>query len=264
MTSPSRKIPEVPQDGLTCDKYLGGRLRLWQPAKGYRAGTDAVLLASACPAQPGERVLELGCGTGTATLCLATRVQGLALTGVERQPEIAALARRNAAEAGIPMQVVEADLSALPVGLRQATFDHVIANPPYFLRDSSHASSHAAREAAMGEDTPLRVWLSVAAKRLAPKGWLTLIHRAERLADILAGLETLGSVQIQPLQARQGWDAGLVLLRARKGGKAALKLHAPVVLHRGRMHEFDGDDYTGDIAAVLRSGAAFPGFGAAR
>ncbi len=248
-------------DGLTRDKYLGGKLELWQPANGYRAGIDPVLLAAACPAKPGQTVLELGCGIGTAALCLATRVPELSLVGVERQAEIAALARRNAEGCAAQMEVVEADLAQLPAGLRQRSFDHVIANPPYFLRSASHPSTHAAREAAVGEETPLSVWLEVAGKRLLPRGWLTMIHRPERLADLLGGLDGFGSVQVLPLQPRAGRDANLVLIRARKGGRAALRLHAPLLLHQGRMHEFDGEDYTAAVAAVLRSGAALPGFG---
>lgn len=248
---------------LTRDAYLGGRLALWQPARGYRAGIDAVLLAAACPAEPGQSVLELGCGTGTASFCLAARVPGLALTGVERQPEIAALARRNGAENDIPMEVVEADLADLPAALLRRSFHHVIANPPYFQRETSHASPHEGREAAMGEETPLALWIGTAARRLAPKGWLTLIHRPERLADILGVMAGLGSVQVQPLQPRQGRDASLLLIRARKGGRAPLRLHAPLLLHRGKMHEFDGDDYSEGLSTVLRGGAALPGFGAA-
>lgn len=253
----------MPAAPLTCDAYLGGRLALWQPAEGYRAGIDPVLLAAACPARSGESVLELGCGTGTASLCLAARVADLALTGIERQPEVAALARRNAAENRIPMTVIEADLAHLPAGLRQGSFDHVIANPPYFRRDISHPSRHAAREAAMGEETPLATWVDVAARRLVPGGWFTLIQRPERLDGILGALRDLGSVQIQPLAPRAGRDAKLILLRARKGGKAALRLHAPLILHEGQTHERDGDDYTDGLTSVLRGGTALPGFGAA-
>lgn len=248
---------------LSRDAYLGGRLSLWQPRQGYRAGIDPVLLAAACPAHPGDSVLELGCGVGTAALCLSARVEGLVLTGIERNPEIARLARRNAAENEADMTVVEADLASLPSDIRQKRFAHVIANPPYFLRHQSHASPHGAREQAMGEETPLETWLAAAARRLAPKGWLTLIHRTERLSDILQNLNDLGSVQVQPLQPRTRRDSHLVLIRARKGGKAPLRLHAPLVLHRGKMHEFDGDDYTEAVSAVLRKGAALPGFGIA-
>ena len=94
-----------PDDALTDDKFLMGRLRLLQPAQGYRAATDPVLLAAACPASAGQSVLDLGCGAGAAALCLAARVPGLALAGLELQPGYADLARRNAARNGIAMQV---------------------------------------------------------------------------------------------------------------------------------------------------------------
>ncbi|PRY24292.1 tRNA1(Val) A37 N6-methylase TrmN6 [Aliiruegeria haliotis] len=247
-------------EALTRDDYLGGRLSLWQPARGYRAGIDPVLLAAACPAKAGESILELGCGVGTAALCLSVRVPDLRITGVERQADMAALACRNASETGAHFQVVTADIATLPDAVKQQSYDHVIANPPFFLRSESHASPHPAREAAMGEDTALATWMDVAARRLKPKGWLTLIHRTERLADLLCDLGTLGSVQIQPLQPRPGREANLILLRARKNGRAPLRLHPPVTLHTGEKHVTDGEDYSPAIRAVLRSSAPFPGF----
>ena len=115
---------------LTHDAFLCGRLHLWQPRKGYRAATDPVLLVAACPAVAGQRVLDLGCGAGAASLCLAARVPGLQLAGLELQAAYATLARRNAAENGIDMQVEEGDLASMPRALRVA-FDHVIAKTPY-------------------------------------------------------------------------------------------------------------------------------------
>lgn len=245
----------------TRDALLGGRVWLTQPATGYRAGVDAVLLAAACPARPGHRVLDLGCGVGAVSLCLAARVPGLRITGVERQPEIADLARANAAGAGADMAVITADLAALPADLRGQSFDQVVANPPYFRRDQSLPSAHPQREAAMGEATPLEVWLNVATRRLAPKGWLTLVQRPERLPEVLAGLSGLGSLAVQPLIPRDGRDAQLIVLRARKGGNAPFRLHAPLVMHAGPHHRSDAEDYTPAIRAVLREGAALPGFG---
>ena len=186
---------------------------------------------------------------------------GLALWGLERAPALAALARRNAAQAGIALTVAEGCVAAPPRPLRQIVFDHVIVNPPYFRREESVAGPDRLREGAMGEATPLAAWLATAARRLKPRGWLTLIHRAERLADLLAALGPLGSVQIQPLAPRAGRDAGLVLLRARKDGRAPLRLHAPVILHAGARHAADGEDYTEPVARVLRCGAPLPGFG---
>ncbi|MEO9461077.1 MAG: hypothetical protein ABJG29_00425, partial [Marinomonas sp.] len=140
--------------------------------------------------------------------------------------------------------------------LRQKRFDHVIANPPYFDRDSSTAARDAGREVAMGEDTALDTWIDVASRRLAPKGYASFIHRAERLPVLLSGISRrLGWLQVLPLQPRIGRDPGLVIVRARKGGRAAFRLHAPVLMHDGLTHDSDKESYTPRIRAVLRHGS---------
>ncbi|UWQ75551.1 tRNA1(Val) (adenine(37)-N6)-methyltransferase [Leisingera sp. M658] len=247
------------EDALSCNGFLGGRVRLWQPVKGYRAGVDPVLLAAAVPARPGEAVLELGCGAGQALLCLAARVPDLQLAGIELQPPYAELARCNAAENGQEIEVFEADLSALPEVLKQRQFRHVFANPPYYKPGAHSLARDAGRQVALGEGTPLADWISTAARRLAPKGYLHMIQRADRLPDMLAACSGgLGSVEVLPLAPRQGRGAELVILRARKGGRAEFRLHAPLILHEGTRHERDGDSYQPQIRAVLREAAALP------
>ena len=246
-------MTEPASDILTRDAFLGGRLQLYQPRKGYRAGVDAVLLSASVPAQAGQRVLELGCGAGAAILCLGARVEGLSLTGVERDPAFAALARRNG---GAALEVVEADLTALPLDLRQRQFDHVLANPPYFDRAASRPSEDPVREAAHGADTPLADWIRTAARRLAPKGQAHFIHLTEKLPEILAALPSgMGSVEVLPLAARPGRAPDRMILRARKNGRGAFRLHAPLILHRGARHESDRDDYVPAVEAVLRDAA---------
>jgi|TARA_B110000902_G_scaffold208595_1_gene238032 tRNA1(Val) A37 N6-methylase TrmN6 len=238
-------------DDLTEDAFLGGKVQLLQPKIGYRAGVDPVFLAASVNASAGQSVLDLGCGVGAAALCLGARVPGVKLTGVERQSEYAELARRNG------LETVCADLSDLPDVIRQKQFDHVIANPPYFDRNSSVAARDLGREGALGEDTPLLVWMKVAAKRLKPRGYVHFIHRIERLPDLMAAVPSdLGSVQVLPLAPRVGRKAELVILRARKDGRAAFELFSPRILHRGERHERDGDSYMPEIKAVLRDGAA--------
>lgn len=247
------------EDELSRNAFLGGRVQLWQPHKGYRAGVDPVLLAAAVPARAGEAVLELGCGAGQALLCLAARVSGLSLAGIELQAAYAELARRNAAANRQEMEVFEADLAALPEALKQRQFQHVIANPPYYKAGAHSQARDAGRQVALGEQTPLADWITAAARRLAPKGYLHMIQRADRLPDMLTACGgVLGSVEVLPLAPRAGRAAELVILRARKGGRADFRLHAPLILHEGDRHERDGESYTPQVRAVLRDGAALP------
>lgn len=241
------------EDELSDDKFLCGRLRLLQPLKGYRAATDPVLLAAACPAEPGQSVLDLGCGAGAAALCLGLRVPGLALAGLELQPGYADLARRNAARNGISVEVFEGDLARMPTALRR-DFDQVIANPPYYPAGGS-PSPVAARARAMQVVTPLADWVGAATRRLRPGGWLTLICGADGLAEVLAALSPkLGSAAVLPLAAREGRPALRVIIQARKGGRAPLRLLAPLVLHAGAAHDGDRENYTPEAMAVLREG----------
>lgn len=244
---------------LTHDAFLGGKLRLRQPASGYRAGVDPVFLAASVPARSGQSVLELGCGAGAASLCLGRRVDGLRLSGLERQPLYADLARQNAAENGMDVQVYLGDLANMTAALREQSFDHVIMNPPYFLRERGSASPNQAREGALGEDTPLTSWVDQATRRLAPQGYLTLIQQAERLPAVLCAMDDrLGSIVVKPLCPRVGRPASLVIVQARKGAKGAFRLAAPLIVHQGMAHEKDCDHYMPDVAAILREGAALP------
>lgn len=238
---------------LSDDAFLCGRLHLLQPVRGYRAATDPVLLAAACPARPGQSVLDLGCGAGAASLCLVTRVPDLALAGLELQPAYADLARRNAARNHVAMQVEDGDLARMPAALRRG-FDHVISNPPYYPADGT-PSPHAARDRALREDTPVADWVAAALTRLHPGGHLTMILSTALLPAALAALPPRGgSALVLPLAARQGREAKRVILRARKGGKAAFRLLAPFVLHEGPTHDGDRESYTLQAEAVLRGG----------
>lgn len=244
-------------DDLSSDRFLGGRLTLRQPRRGYRAGIDAVLLAASIEARAGEHVLELGCGAGAAALCLGRRVAGVALTGVERQPDYADLARSNARDNAIEMQVVTTDLTALPDHLRNAAFDHVMMNPPYHLPTRATRSDDPGRAGALFEETALSAWVDTATRRLKAKGSLTVIQKIERLPEVLAAFDRrLGSVVVRPLVPRAGRDATLVLVRARKGGRAAFRLTSPLVLHEGATHPGDRDHYRAEVAGILREGAA--------
>lgn len=248
------------EDALTTDAFLGGRLVVRQPAAGYRAGIDPVLLAAAVPARAGESVLELGCGAGVAALCLGRRVPGIRLAGLELQPDYAALARENAAANGIPLEVLDGDIARVPAALRERSFDHVLANPPYYRRETRTPAGNGGRETALGEATPLADWVEAGMRRLRPGGRLTVIQRADRLPDLLAALgERQISCHVLPIAPREGREATRVILAAVKGGRAPFRLAAPLVLHQGAAHLRDGEDYTAPVQAVLRDGNALPG-----
>jgi len=242
----------------TVDAFLGGQVMLEQPAKGYRAGIDPVLLAASVPAIEGQSVLDLGCGTGAAMLCLGMRVPRLSLCGVELQPHYAELCRKNAAANSVEALVWAADLRALPQDITARTFDHVIANPPYFERASGKASPHADRDIAFAGDTLMSDWVDAATRRLKPKGWLSMIQKADRLPDVLRAIDSrLGDIAVYPISGRTNRAADRFILRARKGARGPFKLHAPIPLHEGASHVDDRPDYRTEIAGILREGFEF-------
>lgn len=238
---------------------LGGRVHIWQPRDGYRAGTDPVLLAASIDARAGQTVLELGCGGAPALVCLGARVPDLDLTGVELQPAYAALARQNLVENGLNGRIFEADLTALPAEILERRFDHVIANPPYFLKPDRTAAQDRGREIALAGETPLADWVKAAAKRLVPGGYATFIQRAERLPDLLTPMAAqLGALELLPLAPRAGRPPRLILIRGRKLGRAAFRMHPPVVMHRSDAHQNHGSDYSTIIELVMKKAAALP------
>lgn len=239
--------------GLSEDFFLDGRIRLFQPLEGYRAATDPVLLAAATPAASGESVLDLGCGVGAAGLCLAARIP-VVLSGLEIQPDYIALAQRNAAENGIALTLHQGDVADIPAPLRQQVFDHVITNPPYH-EASTLPSPIPGRDTAHRETVTTDVWIKAALARVRPKGWLTIIHRTERLAEIIGALAGAGDIAIKPLAARAGRDAKRVLIRARKGVRTPMRLCAPLVLHDGEAHNGDRVDFSHAAQAILRGAA---------
>lgn len=241
------------QAELTRDAFLDGRLKLWQPLRGYRAAIDPVLLAAFVPVVEGQRVLDLGCGAGAAVLCLGTRVAGLDLHGLELQVDYAALARSNAKDNGLALTVHEGDLRQPPAMLRAFMFDHVLANPP-FHPETAMKAADPGRDLAHREG-PVGVgdWVVTGLRRLSPGGWLSLVHLAERLPDILAALVgAAGAIEVLPVAARIGRPAGRVLVRARKGSNGPLVLHAPLIMHEGCAQRSNVHSYTDVAQGVLR------------
>lgn len=243
-------------DNLTCDAFLGGRVRVWQPRHGYRAGVDPVLLAASVPAVAGETVLELGCGVGVAALCLWARTRA-GVDGLEIQPSYRALAERNAEENMALFEASLGDLRKMPAPLRARSFDHVMANPPYYDRARGTAAPDAGREAALGEAAPLEAWVDAGVRRLKPGGTLTMIQKAERLPDLLRAVDgRLGGLKVLPIVPRRGRSAELIIFCGKKGSKSPFRLLSPLIMHSGARHGEVGDRYTDLVSSVLRGGAS--------
>jgi tRNA1Val (adenine37-N6)-methyltransferase len=247
-------------DALSCDGFLDGRLRIWQPRVGYRAAVDPVLLAAFVPAVAGQRVLDLGCGVGTAGLCLGWRVPGLELHGLEVQPDYAALARRNAQENRIAFTVHGGDLLRPPAALRALSFDHVLMNPPYHPANSP-ATRDAGRDTAHREgEARLADWIDAGLRRLVPGGRMAMIHAPGRLAEMLAALGgRAGAIEIVPVAPRAGSPASRVLVAARKGRGADLQLLPAFTLHEIMPDSTEAVRYTRDGLRVLRNGESIVG-----
>lgn len=225
-------------DAVTEDGFLGGRLRLRQPASGHRAGHDAMLLAAATSARPGDRVVEFGAGVGPAGLALARRVAGLDLVLVEIDPALAALARGNADRNGLAAAIVELDVtgdaqSFQAAGLPPDSADAVLMNPPFNDPARHRPSPDKARQTAhVAQLSTLTDWVHAARRLLRPGGALTLIWRADALAEVLAALgRGFGSLEIMPVHNDAGAPAIRILVRAVKGGRAPLRLHAALLLN---------------------------------
>lgn len=248
---------KLTSESLTSDRFLDGRITVLQPKTGYRAATDPVFLAACVPAKAGQRVLDVGCGVGVAGLCLARRITGLEVTGVELQPAYANLAEQNAAKNALALRVICADIDTLPAPLHAEQFDHVMTNPPFYPAGHSTRPDNADKSIAHTETMDLQRWLGICLKRLQPKGTISVIHTADRLADILAALDgRTGDIRILPLTARPGKPAGRVLVQGRKNSRGALQLLAPFHVHSGKTHQKDGDDYSASARSVLRDGGA--------
>lgn len=240
--------PEVKEDRL-----LDGRVRLLQPVRGYRAGMDAALLAAACPAASGDRVIEAGCGVGAALCQVAARAPGARLLGVERDADAAGLARRNLQLNGLTerAEVHAADVAAGFRALKLEPFDWAVANPPFFDDPAVLRAPAPERRGAWMADEGLKAWTEFLLKAVREGGSIVIIHRADRLADLLALLSPkAGSFQIRPVHPFAEAPAKRVIVRAVKTGKAPLRLLPPLVLH-----DRAGGKHTVEAEAILRGRA---------
>jgi tRNA1(Val) A37 N6-methylase TrmN6 len=236
---------------ITEDALLGGRLRIRQPKRGYRVNVDTLLLAASVGAESGARLMEAGCGVGAALIAVAARCPGAALLGVERDANMAALARENVALNAMQerVEIVTGDALERSAnwGANWGVFDGVFFNPPYDEPGEGRAPA-ASRAYAHIADAPIDAWVAALADRLTGGAALTLIHRAAKTGEVLAAFEgRLGGAELIPIHPRAGEPAKRVLVRARKGSRAPLTLLPGLTLH-----DASGAKYTPETEALLR------------
>jgi tRNA1(Val) A37 N6-methylase TrmN6 len=251
--------PHVPAS-LTEDGFLGGRLRVLQPEKGYRAGIDSVFLAASIPAVPGESLFEAGIGTGVTALCTIVRNPQVHVTGIEIASRYAMLCEENAKRNGLSgslrvihsdiKEALRRDLATMPA---HGSFNHAFANPPYFEEAKSTPSPNLlkAQAHAFGAND-LVLWIKVMHTLVANRGTVTLVHRSESLGRILNAMdEKFGDIRVAPLFAREGTAASRVIVQGIKGSKAPMQLLPGLVLHDQTSR------FTPDAEAILRDGMAW-------
>ena len=234
-----------PARAAPCHGLLGGRVHMARAADaGRRPAIDPVLLAAAVPARAGETAVDLGAGAGAAALCLAARVAGLRVIGVERDPALTRAARGNAAASGLCGRVsfVCADIRRPPP---LEPCDRAMLNPP-FLPPERAAPRRRGDAATVEDGAGIADWIAAALRLLRPRGGLTAIHRADRVDALLAALHgRAGAVCVYPLWPKAGRAARRVLVSARKGSRAPARVAPGLALHRA-----DGS-YTAEAEAVL-------------
>lgn len=243
-----------PADGdITENALLGGRVRLRQPARGYRAGMDAALLAAAVSARHGERVLEAGCGAGAVLMQIAARCPDTRLLGVERDVIAAGLASENAVLNGVEgrVEVRSGDIAAGFKALDQSPFDWAISNPPFFDDEAALRAPSPGKRGAWIADDGLAAWTDFLVRGVRDGGKVVIIHRADRLGDLLGHLrQRCGSFAIRPVQPFADQPAKRVLIQAVRGGRAPLQLLPALVLH-----DRSGAKHTAETEAILRGDA---------
>ncbi len=245
---------------LTEDLFLGGKLSVLQPEKGYRAGIDAVFLAATIPCAPGESIYEAGVGTGVASLCALARNPGIHVTGIEVAARYALLCEENAKRNGFggSLRVIHADvkdalrkdLASMP---SHGSFSHAFANPPYFEDGKGTPSPNLlkAQAHAFGPGD-LELWLKVLHTMVTLRGTVTIVHRAETLGKLLNVMEDrFGDIRIAPLYAREGTAASRVIVQGVKGSKAPMQLLPGLVLHN------EHSQFTSEAESILRDGMAW-------
>ncbi len=237
----------------TQDYFLNNQVTLRQPKAGYRAGLDPVFLAASIEVKTGDRVLDVGAGHGAASICLAHRRRDCRITGIEIRPDLVRLANENAKLNNFHsrVQIRIGDLTDKLCWADSQAFDHVMANPPYLPVSRAGKSTESARYSSNVEGSAILAdWVDFLLNNVCSRGSITLIHRADRLDEILSLLHgRAGGVIVFPLWPKSGLPANRVIVRARKAVRSPATVAPGLVLHK------EDGRYTAEASKILNGSA---------
>jgi tRNA1(Val) A37 N6-methylase TrmN6 len=239
-------------DDVSVDDFLGGAVRLIQPKDGYRVSMDTVMLAAAVPAKVGQTVLEGGIGTGGAAICLARRLEGVMIHGIDQQDDMLDFARRNAAFNGLDDRIQCEKGCVTDLSGPQSRYDHVMVNPPYLSAGKAiRPPSETKGLAHMEKTATLKDWMRFAVHKVKNKGTITVIIRADRMDEVIAHLHRrVGDLLLMPLWPRLGVPAKRVIIQGTKG------MHGPASILPGLALHGEVERYTPEAKKILWDGAA--------
>ena len=238
------------------DKFLGGKLVINQLKSGYRAGNDPVLLAASLVLRPEQTLLDLGCGVGTAFLCVLARENSIKVTGIELQKQLSDLAIKNSLKNNFVADIINCNLHKLYHNIGQKKFDHVILNPPFFYSNSGTLSKNKQKLVSkFVKEDELRSWLSIAMGRLKPKGEISLISRASTLGLVLGVLEQkVGSIKILPISSFENKPSSRLIVSGKLGAKGDISLSFPFIMHQKVVSKTGKNFFTSEAEGVLYKG----------
>ena len=230
----------------TLDDLIIRGYKLIQPRQGYRFSIDAVLLAHFADLKKVKQVVDLGCGNGVIPLLLSARSDAISITGVEIQETMVERARRSVEYNRLQEQIkiIPGDLMEIEKYLPAASTDLVISNPPFWSRGEGHLSKNPEVACARHEIAlNLKGLIRAAAYLLTPGGSFCLIHRAERLTDIIniCTANKLLPVRLRTVHSFWQKEAKLILLEAQKRERGQLQLLPPLIIYN------QPGEYTEDI-----------------
>ena len=242
---------------ITDDTFLGGKLSLFQPKKGFRAGLDSVLLAASINAQSGDKIFEIGAGVGVVLFCLMQRVSNLNAKAIEINEEYYSLLAINAKRNKFKPNLLLGDFWSNP-NLKNENFDHIFFNPPYYPFNSFKSSNNKLLNIANFEyPNLLKKMLTFSLRRCKSYGYITLIHRPAKILEILSTLSSgAGDIKILPILGSNSKNISRIIIRARKSAKGETKFLRPLNLYQNLNYSDKKKHYTSELQDILKNGGA--------